>query len=120
MSLLLEKKGVTVLRGVSTLFLEEKLNKNSFPLPYHNPCCDLVCVSLRVRLHVVCAYTRMYPCAAQQTRSRVGQSNICVPQMHRVYEEMRVRTSYVKLGVVVDGGLACQLSQALVGAVIHH
>lgn len=40
--------------------------------------------------------------------------------MNRVYEEMRVRTSYVKLGVVVDGGLACQLSQALVGAVIHH
>lgn len=40
--------------------------------------------------------------------------------MHRVYEKMCVRTSYVKLGVVVDGGLACQLSQALVGAVIHH
>jgi len=31
-----------------------------------------------------------------------------------------VRTSDVKLGVVVDGGLACQLAQALGGPVIHH
>lgn len=31
-----------------------------------------------------------------------------------------MRTSDVKLGVVVDGGLARQLAQALVGAVIHH
>lgn len=120
MSLLLEKKELLFSEACLPSFLKKKLNKNSFPLPYHNPCCDLVCVSLRARLHVVCAYTRMYPCAAQQTKSRVGQSNICVPQMNRVYEEMRVRTSYVKLGVVVDGGLACQLSQALVGAVIHH
>lgn len=57
---------------------------------------------------------------ALHSKQKVGKSNICAPQMHRVYKEMCVRTSDVKLGVVVDGGLACQLSQALVGAVIHH
>ena len=31
-----------------------------------------------------------------------------------------VCTSYVKLGVVVDGGLTCELAQALRGTVIHH
>lgn len=32
----------------------------------------------------------------------------------------RARTSDVKLGVVVDGGLPCELAHALWGTVIHH
>lgn len=119
-------KRLTVLRGVSCLFLEEKQKQLciSSPHPLLRLCvCMCVCMHVVGILLYVLMHGKHVITTTRSQKSNIGMFWTCDSGCVLLYI-MRVKvcvcTSYVKLGVVVDRGLACKLSQTLGGTVIHH